>query len=314
MKYIKSLLPLIFIILMFACKKNKNPQPTQNVTIDTLYYGWQKIQTNLQVNFYDIWFINAATGFACANEGLYSSVDSGKTWTIKTSQVKRYSNLFFVSNTVGYAQRNDSIAVTIDGGNNWVIKKGPPMNVSDIYFISTSTGFAFANGKQLYKTNDGATTWSPVSNYSASAMFFLNSLTGFMKHSDGFIYNSTDGGNTWQINSTTNISIANWEYLVFNDINNGWLINSMLGVYKTSDAGVTWNNKLSLNNAIDCNFFNNQEGYVSTLSNIYFTSDGGNTWRTDVIAHTGQIIEMHFIDRNTGWACGSNGLILRYKK
>jgi photosystem II stability/assembly factor-like uncharacterized protein len=305
---------LFLIFLFFSCKKDKSPEdPVLPVQIDTLV-NWQKIEINSSDTYNDIWFINASTGYSCANEGLYSSVDSGKTWSLKSGLLKRYINLFFISSSVGYAQRIDSIAVTFDGGNNWVAKKGPPINVHDIFFISASTGFAFGNGQQLYKTKDSANTWTPVTNYNASALFFLSPLTGFLKQADGFIYYTSDGGTTWQKISTSNIPTSNWEYLFFNNIATGWLINNNKGLYNTSDGGITWNNKLSINDAIDCSFFNNQEGFVSSLSNIFYTSDGGNTWNTEVKAHTAKIIEMYFLDKNTGWACGTNGLILRYKK
>lgn len=47
---------------------------------------------------------------------------------------------------------------------------------------------------------------------------------------------------------------------------------------------------------------------------IFKTTDSGNTW-TKVVAvasSTPYLMELHFTDANHGWACGSNGMILKF--
>ncbi len=86
-------------------------------------------------------------------------------------------------------------------------------------------------------------------------------------------------------------------------------------VYKTTDGGVTFQNVKSFisNSYLDLDFVSATTGYVSADNHIYKTTDGGATWIQIVAAGNPQtIVEIHFTDANHGWACGTNGLLLRF--
>lgn len=315
---ISSLLFLSIITILLSCNKdNENAQPEILPPVDTLSSGWQKINTGLSTYINDVWFFNAADGLLCTSSGIYYSVDSGKTWNLRTSVLKNYINLFFVNNLVGFAQKRDSISTTTDGGSNWITRKLPRSDVQDIHFITPSTGFAFGSG-MAYKTVDTAKTWTQVTANGSLSVFFIDQLRGYMHQADGYIYSSIDGGTTWQKKSNSNVSMGGIDYLFFSDINTGWLVNFNYGLFKTNNGGLDWTNVLSVNSAteaaIDCFFASNNDGVVSSTKRVFSTSNSAVDWRTEVIMHTRTVGELHFLDKNTGWVCCSDGILLRFKK
>lgn len=315
---ISSLLLLSTIIIVLSCNKdNENAEREILRPVDTLSSGWQKINTGISAYINDVWFFNAANGLLCTNSGIYYSVDSGKTWNLKSSVLKNYINLFFVNNLVGFAQKRDSISTTTDGGSNWITRKLPRSDVQDIQFITPSTGFAFGSGV-AYKTVDTAKTWTQITANGSLSVFFIDQLQGYMHQADGYIYSSVDGGATWQKKSNSNVSMGGIDYLFFSDINTGWLVNFGYGLFKTSNGGLDWANVLPVNSAteaaIDCFFSNNEEGMVSSTKRVFSTSNSGGDWKTEVIMHTKTVGELYFLNMNTGWVCCSDGVLLRFKK
>ena len=47
-------------------------------------------------------------------------------------------------------------------------------------------------------------------------------------------------------------------------------------------------------------------------SYVYKTINGGNTWTKEVVLPNKLIIEVHFRDAQHGWACGTDGVILKF--
>lgn len=316
---LKALLFLSIITIVLSCKRNNDSNGGLDIPlpIDTLSSGWQKINTGISAYINDVWFFNSADGLLCTSSGIYSSVDSGKTWNLKTSLLRNYINLFFVNNSVGFAQKRDSISITKDGGNNWVTRKLPRSDVGDIHFVTPSTGFAFGSGV-AYKTIDTAKSWVEVTQNGSQAVFFIDQLLGYMHQADGYIYSSSDVGSTWQKRSNSNVSMGGNDYLFFSSTNTGWLVNFSYGLFKTTNGGIDWSNVLSVNTgteaAMDCFFANNNEGVVSSTKRVFSTNNSGVDWRTEVIMHTRTVGELHFLDKNTGWVCCSDGILLRFKK
>ena len=83
---------------------------------------------------------------------------------------------------------------------------------------------------------------------------------------------------------------------------------------KTADGGVNWTTQVRPHQAVDIQFINNLTGFYCSPDEIYKTTDGGNTWTRICKIADKRILEIFFLDENTGWACGLDGLLLRYKK
>lgn len=52
------------------------------------------------------------------------------------------------------------------------------------------------------------------------------------------------------------------------------------------------------------------EGASSSMSIIYKTTNGGNNWIRQYENNGSQLAYVYFVDILTGWACGTNGMLL----
>jgi len=122
--------------------------------------------------------------------------------------------------------------------------------------------------------------WTPQQSNVSSQLFrcqFTDSLTGWVVGDSGKILHTTNGGNTWfQQSSGLNYYIFD---LSFINSSTGWCIASDLNTFanpvllKTTNAGVIWQNFYSP----DTNFL---------------------------------LLSVHFLNNNTGWLAGFQGIIL----
>ena len=53
---------------------------------------------------------------------------------------------------------------------------------------------------------------------------------------------------------------------------------------------------------LSVHFIDDNTGWIGGINGILKTTDGGETWTEQL---TGQIFSIHFVDINNGWACGS---------
>ena len=317
MKFPFFLFALVILFGCFTACHKSGDAPTMPVAQDTLL-GWQKI-TGLK-EAQDIWFVNPAKGFVCGNSMIYSSQDSGKTWTPALGVPANVYNIWFLDTQIGAAIGDTDLYVTTNGGTKWTKKKMPGITgigTVDIQFTSPSIAYIAApNG--VFKTTDTCNSWTKVYSDRTGGMFFFNSNEGLLCKLAGIIepsnvFKTTDGGIHWQgifnINSISPISI-----MQFSDNMHGWLINGNV-LYNTTDGGTTWSpNRYTGNNAWDVFFINSQTGYYALSDEIFKTIDGGKNWSRSCKLATPGIWEIYFLDDKTGWACCEDGSILRLKQ
>jgi photosystem II stability/assembly factor-like uncharacterized protein len=107
------------------------------------------------------------------------------------------------------------------------------------------------------------------------------------------ILRTTNGGQTWRVQDVTMaIGRAGIDIEAF-DSTTAWLTANSLsrtltnGIYKTTDGGMTWTQKLN-NNAGSWNvrFFDKNNGVCVNDNNTGYTTDGGETWTTSMTALT----------------------------
>ena len=185
------------------------------------------------------------TGEACIRgnishgDGVYKSVDGGKTWKntgLKDSRAigkvivnPRNPDIAFVA-ALGHpfgANTERGVYRTVDGGKNWerVLYKDENTGAVDLAFDPKNPNIIFASlwetrrspwaltnggpGSGLYRSNDGGSTWKklddknlpkgPWGRVGVSVAANSDRIYALIQANEGGLYRSDDGGDTWQL-------------------------------------------------------------------------------------------------------------------
>ncbi len=200
------------------------------------------------------------------------------------------------------------ILVCNSGYSQWTSKDfGAKLSYCwDILFIDAHTGFIVGDYtdpntqvdySRIYRTTNDGTTWTKVFEvadgvdyYNLSSIYFTTSSIGFVvgkKNQIVFICKTTDGGATWT--STTEAAVFNASTVFFPSASVGYVAGDFsstnMGIIKTTDGGATWTNisqaaAAIMNGAIlDIHFLDNNTGFAVTVAS--FGNPGGIYKTTD---------------------------------
>lgn len=243
---------------------------------------WTTLTTGTTSSFYSIAFGNSQTGCAVPTSGgiIYRTTDGGTTWTsvsIGTTATIR-SISYADENTVylvGYSGTfstgiNGIIIKSIDGGATW----GQPITVSStmlqtIHFTSANIGYVAGSNDGVYKTTNGGTTWTSITNgiyvnSSSSTTYysidFATTNVGFLSGANGKIYKTTNGGSSWTSCLSGYVAADSIQNFIGRDVSSFlfssiscisadtiYALGSIAGIaniIKSTDGGLSWREKL----------------------------------------------------------------------
>jgi photosystem II stability/assembly factor-like uncharacterized protein len=116
------------------------------------------------------WFVNQATGFLVLADGTVLRTDNnGDTFGQKTALPGTRApggqatpiDLRFISDQIGVASTSDGkIYRTTDGANSWTVVSDTNRAAHSFYFVDPSNGFAVGDGSLFLVTKDGGVTWT----------------------------------------------------------------------------------------------------------------------------------------------------------
>ncbi|WP_084426775.1 VPS10 domain-containing protein [Aequorivita capsosiphonis] len=144
-----------------------------------------------------------------------------------------------------------------------------------------------ANTGGVWKTTDGAQTWTPLNDYFSNLSVYsvtidpTNADTYFFGSRSGKIFKSTDAGATWNLLGTAGNSVVN--KIVVNPANPDMIFatSENAGIYKSMDAGVTWAKINSDSRGYDVEFMPGDLSVVyASGSGFHKSIDGGATFTT----------------------------------
>jgi len=232
------------------------------------------------------------------------SVDGGKNWTtlkINTGGKQYYFNSFGIDcsdyQTLYITARQIISGTDIphllrskDGGINWEIVDistfvSPGNGVYNLFVDENGTIFLGVGGSGIYKSTDNGDSWMiQVSfHYYFSSLHFYPDNPNFLSGVCGdMLYVSTNGGISWNAtvcssesgNIRTELCTSESEYLIGNNV----------GIYKTTDGGITWTNKYSAPSNAEISALtiskSNSDIICKISDEAFFISfDGGSNWQ-----------------------------------
>lgn len=221
------------------------------------------------------------------------------------------------------------IMYTEDAGSHWIyIDPGTQFGFFDIFFVDSLKGWSGGLAGEIRHTENGGITWQRQvigDTKWISRFHFLDSLHGYASAGDAIVKVTSDGGNTWHRVFTPFTGI-DFYGIHFVNINTGFICSGLptiqgipAYVAKSLDGGFTWDTLLEAPgyDFFDLWFFDEQNGIVvggkdmDTITPVIFkTNNGGLTW--NIIIPPGYYLRaVHFVSRNTGWACGKFGTIIK---
>ncbi|ROL58803.1 PKD domain-containing protein, partial [Bacteroidetes/Chlorobi group bacterium ChocPot_Mid] len=141
---------------------------------------------------------------------------------------------------------------------------------------------------------------------------FVDSLNGWVVGDLGLVLRTTDGGKNWV---EQDVNVGSWLLCVsFIDKLTGWVAGDIGRIRKTTNAGGSWSNQdpdFYLESINSIHFVDKNNGWAVGPAGIIHTKDGGENWYVQDSANFNINKSIFFINEFVGWACGSDGEIVR---
>jgi photosystem II stability/assembly factor-like uncharacterized protein len=177
-------------------------------------------------------------------------------------------------------------------------------------FFSCKKNNSSSDNNSRTKLHDFSTT----NEGTYQTFYFLDEQTGWVARPEG-LFKTTNGGVDWQpVNTGSEFNFQTSGVVFYVNPNHGFVADEF-SVGASVDGGANWNKIYSGSDSYhDLFFLNDSIGYMTDGHYILKTVDGGITWTKEVSVPGIRFLELHFRDANHGWACGDNGVILKYEK
>lgn len=207
-------------------------------------------------------------GWAAGSQGIYATSD-GKHWAKQYSSSDAFVSVDFISTTTGWVVGAQSLVGTTDGGRTWQQLGEGPQWIRSVHFVNAAEGWGIAGG---------------------SEPLFARGI--LVPYRGAVVVVTSDGGRSW----TTLSAPSDPQSVCFSDAAHGWLTSSSGLVYRSADAGRTWNRVLQMPGGqpglpsatrIECAapsaaWVQYAPGGAATGHSpyiVYATLDGGQHWR-----------------------------------
>lgn len=248
--------------------------------------GWQLISSGVDENLQSVHFSDHTHGFiGGALTRCLKTTNGGLNWSsVAVPSYADFNSVWTASSNDAFLGGWDTVYTTHNGGQSWQGAYTQTVNyaIFDLQFIGSDNGFAFMTWAQMGKTNDGGNNWSLAAGAGFTAWDFfgghmLDQNNGYAVGDNQLLCKTTDGGDNFQV--------YEWNgYLDFTGIRiQGVFAASDLIAIAVADSGV-----------------------------VFRTTDGGNYWSRHTIAGPeDNLMDIHFINANTGYIVGYNGKIFK---
>lgn len=292
---------------------------------------WYQLYSGFTGYFYDVYFINNATGFVTAPEYVFKSTNGGENWNIIWHYpLHIFRGIYFINTNTGFVLEDSRIFKTTNAGNNWflVYTTSDGLGLDEIDFPDSLYGYSvggLSGWGKFVKTTDGGISWfelNPGGAYWSQELYcvdFINRNTGYFGGGGWFnpahsvIFKTTNGG----VNFVERTLVGGLNHIV-NGIS---ICNSDSGYATVNDriclittnGGAYWNGQIQPSYLSDVFAINFDTVYIIGVNNGFIsrTINAGLTWETQQSNTTAPLTKIVFIGRDTGYIVGGYGTILK---
>ncbi len=272
---------------------------------------------------------------------ILKTTNAGISWNILNTGIENnIENIFFINKNLGFALawKIDSqpyktiILKTIDGGNVWEKKEYNEENIffQSIHFFDSLNGFLGGFGGVIAKTIDGGRNWRntqvlgncsalPISNFS-----FLNRdiafATGGVFDFAGVIWNTKNSnGEEWNSFCLAPEPIEKICFIdSLNIIGVGGDFEYGASVIRSTNGGDDWNysslNIFGIPYSLSMRTQNEFWSPLGFANEFLYSTNSGIDWNVISTPDSTSIFDVFFVDSLCGYAVGYNGIILKYTK
>lgn len=145
--------------------------------------SWPEDATLGDGNVTSLQFLDDTHGFASGPGAIniLKTTDGGN-WQFVHKPDGTLNSAYFLNAATGWACNNDgTVYLTQDGGANWTLQNTQPLaalHINKMQFVNDSTGYAIAFGYDVYKTSDAGKVWERLPR-NTSYHYLGYSLTDF---------------------------------------------------------------------------------------------------------------------------------------
>lgn len=282
-----------------------------------------------------VFFLDSKRGWAGGDDGfLVRTEDGGVTWTSqRVETTDAINDIYFRDKERGYLIAGNAIFRTEEEGTRWSEARrfapaefeGATVEFYCIRFSSKKKGWVVGSISKkdrvidsiLIYTDDAGETWQrkrTPSNAELIHVDFDNDKRGWIVGNGGTILFTSDGGDTWsRQQSGTTVTLY---HVDFRNDKKGLAVGAKGTLLRTFDGGANWMTVRTTvpTTLLSVEFVNEDEAWaVGRGGTILRSADGGVSWLKHEAAITHNLYALHF-HKKTGWAVGSNGMILRYER
>jgi photosystem II stability/assembly factor-like uncharacterized protein len=175
---------------------------------------WTGLLSGTFTNLTEVQAIDSSALFAAGGCVSRRSDDGGATFTrvaftpVESSCKEQFAAGWFVSRQTGFLVLTDGTVLRTDNDGDTFAQKNPlpgtraPGGTAmpiDVRFLTDQVGVGATSAGKIYRTIDGANSWTVVSDTTrpVRSFFFLDAATGFAVGDGSLFLVTTDGGQTW---------------------------------------------------------------------------------------------------------------------
>lgn len=308
---------IIFFVFLSACQK-------ESINLEIT-----ELASQTKDNIYDITFVGDDIAYYCGGQlwktgVIGKSSDGGNTW----ATVLETDNVLF---TIVFKNENEGVALgfsgrawkTTDGGANWTLTESYPNYpvFSDAQFITSeklivAAGFNYYSGGFASYFFEGQGFGDSLINQDMQTIHLFNDTEGIMAGYGG-VYKTYNAARDWE---PLDVRGDYFKDMDFNSNNEGLLVGYQGHIFQSDDKGDTWEK-----NAKKSNFFttkgnlesvalaNRQAFICGQNASFYYSNNFMNgEWAEVKTTSNRDFLCVKLKDANTGFVCGSDGLIFTF--